>query len=84
MRSFILSTLVLATNVAAQAENTYTATATSDVAKAAATAKTLSPVTNVKGKAFDRLAIVWLENTDYDMAIGDRKSLRCFTFNNQE
>ncbi|XDG01482.1 hypothetical protein ABKA04_001097 [Annulohypoxylon sp. FPYF3050] len=71
MRSFILSTLVLATNVAAQAENTYTATATSDVAKAAATAKTLSPVTNVKGKAFDRLAIVWLENTDYDMAIGD-------------
>lgn len=25
----------------------------------------------VKGKAFDRLAIVWLENTDYDLAAGD-------------
>jgi acid phosphatase len=25
----------------------------------------------VKGKAFDRIAIVWLENTDYDLAAGD-------------
>ncbi|KAJ4358577.1 uncharacterized protein N0V89_003161 [Didymosphaeria variabile] len=25
----------------------------------------------VKGKAFDRVAIIWLENTDYDLAIGD-------------
>jgi acid phosphatase len=25
----------------------------------------------VKGKAFDRFAIVWLENTDYDLAVGD-------------
>jgi acid phosphatase len=25
----------------------------------------------VKGKAFDRLAIIWLENTDYDLAAGD-------------
>lgn len=25
----------------------------------------------VKGKAFDRIAIIWLENTDYDLAIGD-------------
>lgn len=25
----------------------------------------------VKGKAFDRIAVVWLENTDYDLAIGD-------------
>lgn len=74
MRSLILPALVFAINVAAQAENTYTATATSDVEKARATAKTLSPTSNVKGKAFDRLAIVWLENTDYDMAIGDRKS----------
>lgn len=34
---------------------------------------TLSPVSNVKGKAFDRLAVIWLENTDYDMAVGDRE-----------
>ncbi|KAF1831511.1 phosphoesterase-domain-containing protein [Decorospora gaudefroyi] len=25
----------------------------------------------IKGKAFDRLAIIWLENTDYDLAAGD-------------
>lgn len=25
----------------------------------------------VKGKAFDRIAIIWLENTDYDLASGD-------------
>jgi acid phosphatase len=25
----------------------------------------------VKGKAFDRVAIIWLENTDYDLAAGD-------------
>jgi acid phosphatase len=25
----------------------------------------------IPGKAFDRLAIVWLENTDYDLAAGD-------------
>lgn len=34
----------------------------------------LSPVsaqTTVKGKAFDRIAIIWLENTDYDLAAGD-------------
>ncbi|KAH7052199.1 phosphoesterase-like protein [Macrophomina phaseolina] len=32
---------------------------------------TLSPTTFVKGKAFDRIAIIWLENTDYDKAEGD-------------
>lgn len=25
----------------------------------------------IKGKAFDRFAIIWLENTDYDLAVGD-------------
>lgn len=40
-----------------------------------AKADTLSPVSYVKGKAFDRLAIIWLENTDYDLAVGDRKHL---------
>lgn len=25
----------------------------------------------IQGKAFDRLAIIWLENTDYDLAAGD-------------
>lgn len=27
----------------------------------------------VPGKAFDRLAVIFLENTDYDKAYGDRK-----------
>ncbi|KAI1075358.1 phosphoesterase-domain-containing protein [Whalleya microplaca] len=71
MRSIISSTLIFAIHVAGQIENTYTATATSAVEKARATAKTLSPTSDIKGKAFDRLAIIWLENTDYDMAIGD-------------
>ncbi|GME27158.1 Phosphoesterase [Neofusicoccum parvum] len=32
---------------------------------------TLSPTSFAKGKAFDRIAIIWLENTDYDKAVGD-------------
>ena len=34
-----------------------------------------SPTSNVKGKAFDRFAIIYLENTDYDKAMGDRKHI---------
>lgn len=39
-----------------------------------APANTTSPVSNVKGKAFDRMVIIWLENTDFDKAAGDRKN----------
>ena len=56
-------------------ETRYTATGSADVAAAAATAKTSSPTSHVKGKAFDRIAIIYFENTDYDKAIGDRESL---------
>jgi acid phosphatase len=31
----------------------------------------LARATWIKGAAFDRLAIIWLENTDYDLAAGD-------------
>ena len=48
-----------------------TATGTAEVAAAAATAITRSPTSNVAGKAFDRFAVIWLENTDYGMAAGD-------------
>jgi acid phosphatase len=34
-------------------------------------AGTAQSPTWVKGKAFDRFAIIWLENTDYDLAAGD-------------
>lgn len=73
MRAELISVLAAASTVAAQAETWYTATATDSVAAARATAKTSSPTSHVKGKAFDRLAIVWLENTDYELAIGDRE-----------
>ena len=59
----------IASGVAAQ----NTLTATSDVAKAAATAKTESPTSHVKGKSFDRFVIIWLENTDYNDALNDRE-----------
>lgn len=60
---------------AATGPTMYTATAAASVAAARATALTLSPTSNVKGKTFDRFVQIWLENTDYDMAAGDRK---CF------
>ncbi|KAK2606154.1 hypothetical protein QQS21_003437 [Conoideocrella luteorostrata] len=52
-------------------ETRYTATGTADVAKAAATAKTTSPTSHVKGKAFDRLVIIYFENQNYDKSYGD-------------
>lgn len=68
-----MTALALAAGAAAQAsfETLYTATSTAAVAAAAATAKTSSPTSNVKGKAFDRMVVIWLENTDYTMAAGD-------------
>ena len=38
---------------------------------AAATVVPLSPTSNVKGKAFDRIIQVWLENTNFNVAAGD-------------
>jgi acid phosphatase len=51
-----------------------TATDTADVYAAQATARTDSPTSHVKGKAFDRYVSIWFENTDFDMAAADRKS----------
>ena len=61
------------------AQDTNTATSTSAVLAAQATALTLSPTSHVKGKAFDRIAIIYLENTDNTAAFDDRKYL-FFTF----
>ena len=52
-------------------ENKYTATGAAAVAAAQATAKTTSPTSNVKGKAFDRIAIIYFENQNYDKSVGD-------------
>lgn len=54
-------------------ETKYTATGTVQVAQAAATAKTSSPTSNVRGKAFDRIAIIYFENQNYDKAYSDRE-----------
>jgi hypothetical protein len=53
------------------AQKQYTSTKTSAIEAARATAKTLSPISQVKGKTFDRFVQLWLENTDYGMAAGD-------------
>lgn len=71
MRSSLPLLAAAAAAVAAQSQ--YTATSTASVLAAQATALTRSPVSFVKGKAFDRIAIIWLENTDYDLAVSDRE-----------
>ncbi|CAK7211576.1 hypothetical protein SBRCBS47491_001171 [Sporothrix bragantina] len=74
MRASAAVLLAAATSVsgaAVSASVEYTATGTASVAAAAATANTRSPTSNVKGKAFDRLAIIWLENTDFTLAAND-------------
>lgn len=40
----------------------------SQVAKDAANASTIQWTSDVKGKAFDRFVVIWLENTDFDQA----------------
>jgi len=41
---------------------------------AAAEIPSLSPTSAVAGRAFDRFITVWLENTNYAKAAGDRSS----------
>src|SRR5689334_8856565 len=41
------------------------------IEQSAATATSISPVSNVKGVAFNRFLQIWLENTDYSAAAGD-------------
>ncbi|KUJ20782.1 acid phosphatase [Mollisia scopiformis] len=68
----VAATLVsVALAVPAPAPASPTATDTTDVYAAQATVLTLSPVSNVKGKAFDRYVSIWLENTDYADAAAD-------------
>ena len=66
--------LLLSISYGVWAQTQYTSTATAAVAKAAATALTLSPTSNVAGLSFDRFVQIWLENTDYSLAVGDSTS----------
>lgn len=70
MRSSLAVLAAAAVAVSAQTQNTATSVAAVDAARATAISR--SPVSHVKGKAFDRLAIIWLENTDYTLAVNDR------------
>jgi acid phosphatase len=73
VRSFVAASVAFATTSNAQTQ--YTSTGTAAVAAAKATAKTLSPTSSVPGKSFDRFVNIWLENTDFEMAAGDRTPL---------
>lgn len=70
MISLVLVSVLISTVLA---QTQYTATGSAAVAKAKATALTESPTSNVAGNNFDRFVVIWCENTDYDMAAGDRK-----------
>ena len=59
-----------ATSVAEPPESTIQP-APSAISAARATATASSPVSNVKGIAFDRFYQIWLENTDYAAAAAD-------------
>ena len=59
------------------AQNQYTATGVEDVQAAQATARTESPTSNVPGKTFDRFGVIFCENTNFEIAAGDRKPLSC-------
>ena len=61
----------------ANAQTQYTKTDKAAVAAARATARTLSPTSSVKGKKFDRFVTIWLENTDFELAAGDRRFSFC-------
>ncbi|PMD35390.1 putative acid phosphatase [Hyaloscypha variabilis F] len=80
----MLSSLIFAlalggSNVAFAATTTYPARPTfstiepalSAIRAAQATAIPSSPTSNVKGKAFDRIIHIWLENTDFSKAAAD-------------
>jgi acid phosphatase len=78
MLSLITLSLLLGARVARAAssepaESTVQPTLTA-IEAAAATQAVLSPVSNVKGVAFDRFIQVWLENTVCDA----KCAVRCF------
>jgi acid phosphatase len=70
------ATVILAGLAVASAQTvavTNTATDSAAVASERATAVASTPTSAVKGKAFNRFVNIMMENTDYDLAAGDRK-----------
>lgn len=72
MRLLTLTALVVATAATqSQEPDVNTASQTSAVYAAQATAPTSKQTSHVRGKAFDRFITIWLENTDYKKAEGN-------------
>lgn len=71
MRTYVLPLLAVAGTTFAQIQDVEKPPITFEALQA--TAKTESPTSKVKGRIFDRFVVIWLENTDYEMAVGDRK-----------
>jgi len=63
--------VVISAGTSSEPAESTVAPSLSAIESAAATASPLSPVSNVKGIAFDRFYQVWLENTDNSAASGD-------------
>lgn len=57
----------------------HTATGTAEVAAAAATALTESPTSNKEGRAFNRIAQIYLETTAFENAVADGTVTKPFT-----
>ncbi|KAE8443951.1 hypothetical protein EG329_001175 [Mollisiaceae sp. DMI_Dod_QoI] len=79
MASTVLLAVLLGSKLALGASTTYASRPPFSTIEPAASAITaaepsstpLSPVSNVKGAAFDRIVQIWMENTDYDKAASD-------------
>jgi|HubBroStandDraft_4_1064222.scaffolds.fasta_scaffold649438_2 hypothetical protein len=69
----LLLVAVAAFIASAAGQTQYTSTGSAAVAAARATALTESPTSNVQGLTFNRFVTIWLENTDYSTAAGDRE-----------
>jgi hypothetical protein len=70
MKGLALAALTIAGAVAQS--DKYTASKVASVDSAQATAPTTHKTSHVKGKVFDRFVTIWLENTDFDKAKGDK------------
>ncbi|RFU25729.1 hypothetical protein B7463_g10608, partial [Scytalidium lignicola] len=66
----VLAQGTLASYASAPAASTIEPTLNT-IEASAATATPISPVSNVKGAAFDRIIQIWLENIDYDKGAAD-------------
>jgi len=72
MRLFLILAVLVACATVGYSKEQYTSTAVAAVDPARATAKTLSLVSSIKGKKFDRFVSIWLENQNYTIAADDR------------